>query len=155
MASSDVVRAADALVTAINGASWGVTVVAVRKSAVSYDLQDLDTLRVTLVPQLRRFGLIGRGPSWENHFTISIAIQKRHGGDEGEIENSATDPIDGLAEDIMHWLTTTKISVATSPAFRATPVEIINEFVALDEHFWEHRVFTTVINCVYRVGPIG
>lgn len=151
IANSDTVQAADALVTAINAHTWGTTVAAVRLWAVSYTLKELDTLRVTVVPMLRRFGLLARAASsWEDHFTLSLAIQKRHAGNEDEITNTVVDPIDGLADDIMHWLQATSISCS---GFRARPVELINEAVALDEHFWEKRVFTTMINAVYRVGP--
>ena len=68
---------ADALVVSLNGATFSQTFTATKSDLPEYELTDMGTLHVTVVPSKRRKTNATRG-STQQECDIDIAVQKRY-----------------------------------------------------------------------------
>lgn len=77
---------ADAVVDALNGYSFSETFTAVRSFRPRYDLTELATLRVTVVPKSRTQEQLTRTSNRED-IEIDVGIQKQVSTDDGAVED--------------------------------------------------------------------
>lgn len=137
---------ADAVVTAINAGSYSQTFTAVRRNHVAYELSDMATLHVTVVPQTISAADAARGKRAFD-YAIGVGVQIRLSRDSaGELLNTAIDPYLTLCEEIddvleaartlsladgtqCHWL-----SSEQSPLFVRQHLDEWNQFTAIVTH---------------------
>jgi len=134
---------ADALVAELNGHSFSLPFTAVRAYVPQYELSEMNTLHVTVVPKSRTKAAAGRVPRTSEH-TIDVAVQKKLAG-EG---TSDADPLMGLVEEIDAYFDIGK-RLASYP--NAVCVAVANQPIFSPEHFEQFRQFTSVLSLTFRV----
>lgn len=146
---STVIDIADAVVTALNGATLSQSFVAERKYVPVHELDDLAQLRVSVVPATLEGVLIDRAGRNLYTFTIDVAVQKSIGsGAMTDVQiNAACDPLMTLSEEIADLFDGKAL---TSPAARCTDVKNVPIFAPA--HLDEKRVFTSVVSLTFKLG---
>lgn len=147
---STITAIADAVVARLNAGSGGYSMpfTAVRRYQPVFDLEDLATLRVSVVP--RSLAIVGASRQTSQFDAqIDIGVQKRlspapasPASDETEI-----DALLGLVEEIADWLRFARLP--TTP--EAVWVGVAQEPVVAGEHLEQHRQFTSILTVTYRV----
>lgn len=133
---------ADAVVVEINAGSFSLPVSATREYLPAFELADMRTLRVTVVPKSVTTLPGGRAHS-QYDYAIDVAVQKKlDTNDNSEIDDLMT-LVDELADHLRfkrldsypnaHWLKTD------------------NEPVYAQEHLQELRQFTSILTFTFRV----
>ena len=142
MSDATVITIAKGVVADINGASLSQTFTAVRAYRPTYDLKDLQSLKVTVVPHALEGELVTRADAQEQH-QIDVAVQKKVNVDSLD----AVDPLMLLVEQIKDLLLGEHPStMATATCIRAT-----NEPIYDPALMQEKRVFCSVLTLTYDV----
>lgn len=139
MPQADIINVADAIVTELNATSFSQPFTAARGYLPTFDLQDMDELKVTVVPKEDDGKLDTRSQS-SHDYAIDIGIQKKPPA----IENTDLDPLMLLTQEIAdHFLFGKQAAGAT---LIAPTVRILY----LQEHLQKLRQFTSVVTLTFR-----
>ncbi|MEP0848610.1 MAG: hypothetical protein HRF50_17530 [Phycisphaerae bacterium] len=139
---STLINIADAVVTSLNAASFSQEVDAERRYRPTFELAELDALRVSVVP--KSLAITGATRA-ANYFdcAIDVGVQKKIDPD----EPAELDTMMNLVEEIADHLRMKRLSDAPEAAW----LSIENEPVFAPEHLDQQRVFTSVLTVRYRV----
>jgi len=142
MSDSVVVQVADAVVASLNAGSFSVPFVAQRRYRPTFDLAELDTLRVSVVPKSIEIANATRG---RNQFdcVIDIGVQQKIDTD----DTGAIDALMDLVQQIIDHLRKQQLDDLPEAAW----LRIANEPVFAPEHLDQQRVFTSVVTVTYRM----
>jgi hypothetical protein len=138
---SVIIDIADAVVAALNGATFTQTFTAVRAYVPVYELTDLGTLRVTVVPRELSLVPLTRNAD-TGEYLIDVAVQKVLGRDNADI-----DPFMTLAEDITDLFRGSTLATYTDAKCTA----VANAPIYDPGHLDERRVFTSVVTLTFVV----
>jgi hypothetical protein len=139
---SVILDVANAVVASLNAASFSQELTAERRYRPTFELADLDTLRVSVVPKSLRIGSATRAA---NYFdcAIDVGVQKKVNVD----EPAEVDALMNLVEEITDHLRMSRLEALPEAAW----LSIENEPVFAPEHLDQERVFTSVLTVRYRV----
>lgn len=139
MTQAAIIALADGIVTAMNATAFSLPFTAERSYLPTYDLPDMGTLHVTVVPKQLEQKLETRN-STETDYSLDIAVQKKP----SELNNSTLDPLVRLSEEIGDFLLfNRKVAGMT---MLAPTVRILY----LQEHLLKFNQFTSVITLTFR-----
>lgn len=145
---STIVAIADAVVDRLNAASFSMPVTAVRHHQPTFDLADLETLRVSVVPRsLTVTGASRRQSQYDA--LIDIGVQKRLApapGSAGD-EDAEIDALLDLVEEMADHLRFERLPTVPEAVW----VGVAQEPVVAAEHLEQHRQFTSILTVTYRV----
>ncbi len=141
---STITSIADAVTDRLNAGSFSQAFTAERHYQPQFDLADLETLRVSVVPRSLSISGSSRRQS-QYDALIDIGIQKRLIAD-GD-EKAQVDALLDLVEEIADHLRFERL--ATMP--EAVWVGLAHEPVIAAEHLEQHRQFTSLLTATYRV----
>ena len=131
---------ADAVVTALNGQTFGQPVTAIRAYRAAFDLQEMKDLHVTVVPKGVELVTAGRGVE-QSDVQIDIGVQKKL----ATSEDAEIDALMGLVQEIAEFVRATRQFGA------AVWVKSENTPIYSQEHLGELRQFTSVLTLTLRV----
>lgn len=139
MPQADIIDVAEAIVADLNAASFSQPLSAERGYLPTFDLQEMNELKVTVVPKEDDGKLDTRNQSTHD-YAIDIGIQKKP----PNIDNTELDPLMLLTQEIAdHFLFGKQAAGATliSPTVR---------ILYLQEHLQKLRQFTSVVTLTFR-----
>ncbi len=132
---------ADAVVTALSGGSFSQPVSAERHYRPLFDLEDMQTLHVTVVPKGVTVAAGSRGAS-AHEYEVDVAVQQKlQTADAAEI-----DPLMDLVEEIGDFFRSTRLASYPDAAWVRTE----HAPVYAPEHMDELRQFTSVLTLTFR-----
>jgi len=138
-----IIDVADAVVAQLNGGSFSQPFTARRLYRPQFELREMKTLHVTVVPKALTINSLSRG-SDSHEYQIDVAVQKKF-----ETETTEElDPLVGLVEEIADRFRTPRL--ASLPA--ALCVKVENKPIYAQEHFDEMRQFTSILTLTFRVA---
>lgn len=138
-----VIDLADAVVTLLAAGSFSQAFTPVRRVLPDFNLPELATLRVTVVPKAVEITAATRS-THQYDLQVDIGIQKKLGSDlDAEVAALVT-----LVDEIEAYLQ----SKALSGAAWATWMRTVNDPVYVMEHLKEKRAFTSVLTVTYRAN---
>jgi hypothetical protein len=133
---------ADAVVQELNEGSWSLPLTAERHYRPIFDLKDMATLHVTVVPKGVTVERADRSRS-QFEYQVDVAVQKKfEKGDAAEL-----DPLVGLVEEIAEHFRAGRL--ASYPEAACTKTE--HAPIYAPEHMDELRQFTSVLTLTLRV----
>ena len=135
---------ADAVVAKLNGATFSQEFTAVRTWQPSFELKDMQALKVTVVPHARETEKISRSAQAVT-CQIDVAVQKKL----VEADNAEIDALVALVEEIEDLFEFCEL--AGPP--KAVWVKTENKPVVAPEHLAELRQFTSVLTLTFKVLP--
>ena len=137
--AADIINVADAIVTELNATTLSQPFTAARGYLPTFDLAEMNELKVTVVPKEDDDKLDTRSQS-SHDYAIDIGVQKKPPA----IENTDLDPLMLLVQEIAdHFLFGQQAAGAT---LIAPTVRILY----LQEHLQKLRQFTSVITLTFR-----
>lgn len=140
-----VTSVADAITAALNSAVAGtfdLTFTAARHYRPLFDLEDLKTLHLSVVPKGIDITSLGRSSN-QHDVSIDVAVQQK-------VDPDDQTTLDGLMEVVQQIIDYMRLQrLATLPA--AMLIRIENAPVYAAEHLEQMRVFTSVLTLTYRV----
>lgn len=131
---------ADAVTASLNAGTFTETFTAERLHQPSFELTDLQTLRVSVVPKSQEI----RNASRQHSFfdcTVDVGIQQKVDDD------SRVDELLAFAEEIADHLRLKRLTDYPLAAWMA----IEHDPVVASEHLDQHRQLTSVLSVTYRV----
>ncbi len=131
---------ADAVKQSLNGASFSMPFTAERLHQPSFNLAELATLRVSVVPKSQAIATASRGNSFFD-CAIDVGVQKKV-ADDAEVD----DLLD-LVEEIADHLRLKRLEQYPSAAW----LSIEHDPVVAAEHLDQNRQLTSVLTVTYRV----
>ncbi len=148
---SMVVSVANAIVNVLNTAQAGTFAqgfTAERQYKPEYDLAQLKTLRVTVVPKKIEIASLGRNIN-QHDVSVDVAVQKKI----SSISTSELDPLMALAEQIADYLRLRRL-VLGKDGCEGSAIWVKTENVPIysPEHLEQKQVFTSVLTVTYRVA---
>ena len=138
---SVVVAITENVVTQLNAGSFSQTFTAVRNFLPLYELSDLKSLRVTVVPNATAIEAKARNTT-QHDVEIDIAVQQKL----SKTDNTTIDPLMTLVEEIADHF---RFKRLTSPD--AIWMKTENEPVYAQEHLDQYRVFTSLLTLTFRI----
>lgn len=145
-----VIQVADAVVARLNDGAFVDEFAAKRAYVPVYDLQDVKTLQLTVVPKDLNIELADRGQYWFE-CPIWIGIQKKLPGRQSDpIDQDNLDAWMLLVEQIVDYLRHGKHLVLADGA-TALWKGIENKPIYDHKHLVEWRQFTSLVTATYRV----
>ena len=133
---------ADAVVTELNAATFSQPVTAQRHYQPTFELKDMGTLHVTVVPK----GVELQGATRamvQADVQIDIGVQKKL----ASIEPAEIDPLLRLVEEIADYFRTHRLTGQPNAMW----VKTANVPIFAPEHLAELRQFTSVLTLTFRV----
>ena len=133
---------AEAVKDELNGETFSQEFTAERHYQPLFELPDMKTLHVTVVPKGVEVTPAGRS---NNHYDyqVDVAVQKKFGkGDAAEL-----DPLVGLVEEIADFFRLRRLTAYPTAVWRRTE----HPTVYAPEHMDELRQFTSVLTLTFRV----
>ena len=141
-ASALLINLPQAITDYLNLGSFSLAFTAVRRAVPIFELTDMSTLRVSVVPRLLDIEVLTR--SEESYDAqVDIAIQQRL----DDLTNASVDPYLNLTEEIGDYL---KRIVLTSGSSRYLWKKIENAPIYSPDHAKELNQFTSVLRSTYR-----
>ena len=137
-----IVQVAQAVTDELNAATFPQSFTAERRYAPQYELAEMDTLHVTVVPKALTVATAGRNAG-QFDCQIDVAVQKRFQTDSPD----EIDPLMDLAEEIAEFFRQRRLSNLPSAAW----VKTEHKPVFAPEHMQELRQFTSVLTLTYRM----
>lgn len=132
---------AEAVVNELNAATFSRTFTAERNHLPLYDLKDLKTLRVTVVPSATAIETKARKTA-QHDVAIDIAVQQKLPA----TDNTEIDPLMALVEEIADHFRFKRLA---SP--ESVWIKTENEPVYAQEHLDRYRVFTSLLTLTFRI----
>ena len=139
MPQADIIEVADAVVSALNGHAFSHAFTAVRGYLPTFELPDLNELKVTVVPKEDDGKLDTRSAS-THQYAIDIGIQKKPPA----IGKDELDPLMQLTQEIADYFL-----FGPRPA-DATLISPQVRILYLQEHLHQFRQFTSVVTLTFR-----
>jgi len=133
---------ADAVVAELNGQSFSLPFTAQRHYQPRYELKDLKTLHVTVIPNGLTTGTLGRGGQ-QREVAIDIAVQKKLNKE----TNTDLDPLLTLAEEIAESFQPKRLTAYPSAIWKQTEFRAIYSA----EHLQQNRQFTSVMTVTFTI----
>jgi len=133
---------ADAVVTELNANTFSLQFTAQRHYQPRYELADLKTLHVTVIPNGLTTGNLGRG-GMQREVAIDIAVQQKLSTE----TNADLDRFLALAEEIAESFQAKRL--ANFP--NAIWVKTEHRAIYATEHLQQYRQFTSVMTLTFRV----
>lgn len=140
-----VLTIADAVLATIAGATLSQTVVASRQYMPSYDLDDTDELRVSVVPREVDILPLDRQAN-QYQAKIDVAVQKKF----DHATNGEIDPLVELTSEIIDLFRMKRL--ATMSAARCVSVEW--PVVYSPEHWDQLRTFTSLVTLTFDLSVV-
>jgi hypothetical protein len=139
---SEIVQVADAVVAALNAATFSQPVSAERSYLPQFELPEMEDLHVTVVPKTVEITGATRGTGTYD-YKIDVAVQKRfQSGDIAEL-----DPLLRLVEEIADHFRFKRLEGYPSAAWTKTE----HPAIYAPEHMENFRQFTSVVTLTFRV----
>jgi hypothetical protein len=133
---------ADAVVAELNGGTFSQPIVAQRHYLPRFDLSEMQTLHVTVVPKGVVLGVGDRSRS-QGDYSVDVAVQQKiTTGDNAEL-----DALTNLVEEIANHLHGRRLASYPDAAWLKTEQTVLYA----QEHLAELRQFTSVLTITYRV----
>ena len=139
---AEIVDIADAVVTELNAGTFSQELEAVRLYRPQFDLAEMATLHVTVVPKSIETVTVSR-TCVQYDITVDVAVQKKL---EAET-NDEIDPLVSLVEEIAMFFRLRRLAEYPN----ATWLRTENEPVYSPGHLEEVRQFTSVLTLTFRV----
>ena len=133
---------ADAVMSELNAATFSQAVNAERHYLPQFDLPEMKTLHVTVVPKGVALGTSDRSRG-QGDYSIDVAVQKRFTSD----ANTELDPLTTLVEEIADHFRSRRLAGYPSAAWLKTDLAVLYA----PEHMAGLRQFTSVLTITYRV----
>ena len=141
MSNTTAISIADEVVTSLNGFSYGIAFTAARKLWPFYELKDLSSLKVTVVPKSVEMTMMTR-TAMEFNYQIDIAVQKSVTSPDASEVSTLMD----LAVSIANSFRSKVYSALGAVCFKQT----IDPLYSID-HIAPPSVFTSVIVLTFKV----
>jgi hypothetical protein len=138
------VQIADSLAAALTAKSFSMPVVALRRYVPDYDRQDLQELRVSVVPGPVETEPVSREQDLFTHSVMVIVAKATDGS------NEQVDPLMMLCEDIIDAIRSGTLSTAMMPD-NAKYFSSSFQTVFDRDNLSDHRIFMAQIEVSYRV----
>ena len=138
-----IAEVADAVVAELNATVFSLAFTAKRHYQPRYEMADLKTLQVTVIPSGLTTQTLGRGQA-QRDVAIDIAVQQKL----DQENNTTLDPLMALAEEIAEHFRGRRL--ANSP--NAIWVKTEHRAIYATEHLQQYRQFTSVITLTFRVS---
>ena len=132
---------ADAVVTELNAQSFTQSFTAVRNMTPDYQIRDLTSLKVTVMPTAVEMKQFARG-LWSQDHGIDVAVQKRLTDD---TETSVVAMMD-LTQEVAEYLRSATLTTLSSVRVAGAKIDPIYAV----EHMSGMKVFTSVIQLTYK-----
>lgn len=140
---------ASALVVMLNAHTFSKSFTAARGWLPEFTLEELETLKVTVVPRTVDVTRAARHLI-EEDFIVDIGIQKRLEGDPAKSPSIAeVDPWADLTEEILRFCFDPANAIVLTGIDRVIPISIARDYIP--EHLSDKRTFSAVIAVTYRV----
>lgn len=133
---------ADAIVAELNGATFIQPVTAVRSYLPQYDLTEMQSLHVTVVPKGIVLGSADRSRS-QGDYSIDVAVQRKFAAG----DNADLDGLTNLVEEIINHFRGRRLDSYPDAAWLKTEQTVLYA----PEHMAELRQFTSIVTFTYRV----
>lgn len=139
---SEIAQVADAVVAALNAASFSQPVTAERSYLPQFELAEMDELHVTVVPKAVEVSIAARDMA-AHDYKVDVAVQKRfQTGDAAEL-----DPLLRLVEEIAGHFRFKRLEGYPDAAW----VKTEHPALYAPEHMENFRQFTSVVTLTFRV----
>lgn len=146
--ASTTVQIADAIVRALNGQVFSRPFHAVRAYVPVYELKDMETLHVTVVPAEFTGEPSDRARDREDH-AVHVCVQQRFRQGATGVPVEWIDALLGICEDIRDFLRDTELDL--TPPLKARRVKTENKPIYDPKHLAEYGQFTGLMAFTYRV----
>ena len=133
---------AEAVKDELNGGEFSQAFTAERHYQPVFELKDMKTLHVTVVPKDVELQLATRNTS-QHDCRVDVAIQKKL----ETTDLSEIDELMGLVEEIMTYLSRRKLSSVPNALW----IRTANEPIYAAEHLEQFRQFTSIVTLTYRL----
>lgn len=137
-----ITQVAEAVVAALNAATFSQPIAAARSYLPRVELADLKTLKVTVVPSSVSIITASRGQT-QRDVAIDVAVQKKLAHE----QNADLDPLLTLAEEIAEHFRGKRLDSFPDAAWVKTEFKPIYA----PEHIEQLRTFTSVLTLTFRV----
>ena len=135
---------ADAVVAKLNAANFMQEFTAVRTWQPAFELKDMQTLKVTVVPHSRETEKLSRSAQIST-CQVDVAVQKK-------LDKADNDEIDALVALVAEIEALFAFCELPGPP-KAVWVKTENKPVVAQEHLAELRQFTSVVTLTFKVLP--
>jgi hypothetical protein len=136
-----IIQIADAVVAQLNAATFSQPLTAARHYAPSFELPDMETLHVTVVPRAISNASLDRSRDTFS-YEIDVAVQKK-----ADMAQATLDALVSLVEEVADHFRAGPL--ASFPGARCMDVKSAPVFS--QEHLDELRQFTSVLTLTFRV----
>ena len=137
-----IIDIAEAVKEELNGGTFGQAFTAERHYQPIFELKDMKTLHVTVVPKDIEMQLATRSSS-QHDCRVDVDIQKKlEVADLAEI-----DELMGLVEEIISFLSRRKLTAVPNALW----IKTANEPIYATEHMEQFRQFTSILTLTYRI----
>ena len=137
-----IIHIAESVKEELNSGTFSQTFTAARHYQPVFELKDMKTLHVTVVPKDIEMQLATRNSS-QHDCRIDVAIQKK-------LESAVLYEIDelmGLVEEIISFLSRRKLTSVPNALW----IKTVNEPIYASEHLEQFRQFTSILTLTYRL----
>ena len=139
---STIIDIAEAVKEELNGGTFSQSLTAERHYQPVFELKDMKTLHVTVVPKDIEMQLATRSSS-QHDCRVDVAVQKKLAtADLAEI-----DGVMGLVEEIVNFLARKKLASVPNALW----IKTANEPIYAAEHMEQFRQFTSILTLTYRI----
>ena len=135
---STISNIANAVVEELNAGTFSLAFEATTTLLPSFELKELQTLKVTVVPRSQVFQRATRTQTGRE-IEIDIGIQKKFSGDD------EAEPLLSLVEEIANHFDGKRL---TTPSAICT--KVVNEPIYAPEHIEQYRQFTSVLTLTFK-----
>ena len=137
---STIADLANGIVTELNTANFSLEFNAETTLSPVFELKELQTLKVTVVPRSQIFQRANRMQT-AREVEIDIGIQKKFSGD------AEANPLLSLVEEIANHFDGKRLPTMQS----AICTKVVNEPIYAPEHIQQYRQFTSVLTLTFKV----
>lgn len=141
--NSRIVRVADAVTAELNGHTFSLPFTAVRLYQPAYELQEMKTLHVTVVPRGILIAPLDRARC-EHDMQIDIAVQKKYTSD----ANEEIDPLMDLVQEIADFFQQRRLTAYPEAMWIKTE----NVPIYAPEHMQNLRQFTSLLTLSFKTA---
>lgn len=133
---------ADAIVAELNGVTFSQPVTAVRSYLPQYDLTEMQSLHVTVVPKGVVLGSADRSRG-QGDYSVDVAVQRKFAAG----DNADLDGLTNLVEEVINHFRGRRLDSYPDAAWLKTEQTVLYA----PEHMAELRQFTSIVTFTYRV----
>lgn len=132
---------ADAVAAELNASDFSMPFTAERTYVPRFDLEQMDVLRVTVVPRSVEVGIESRARH-RHDYRVDVGVQRKFEAEQA----TELDPLMELVEEMADHFR--GLVLDTEP--EATCVEVANGPIYAQEHMREGRLFTSILTLTFR-----